>query len=171
MKGMSRIDTALLKADLEKFAEIYCTTVQQMAIEEATTLAKMAMESYYGAYDPFYYIPRTNQMKDKSFQPYKEVVGSEYRGGIKINPTFTSHDPRGVSEDYIYHYVWEEGIHGFESFRKKNQGKRTPIYGKKEPKNRYEEINKELHKPKKKREINDKAMAIAKQGSYMMLHF
>ena len=170
MANLSRIDTALLKADLEKFAKTYCTTVQELAIEEATTLAKMAMESYYEAYEPYYY-HRTNQMKNSSFKPYKENIGSEYRGGVKIDPIFTNHLTENISESDIYNYVWEEGIHGFETFRKENRGERTPIYGKGEPKNRYEEADKKLHSRAMKRKINEKAMTIAKQGSYTMLHF
>jgi len=171
MKGMSKINTALLKADLKKFAEIYCETVQKLAVEEATTLAKMAMEEYYKAYEPFYYVPRTKQMKDKSFKPYKEIVGNEYRGGIRIDPSFTNHIPKGVEEGDIYNYVWEEGIHGFETFRKESRGGAIPIYGKEEPKNRYEEIDKKLHELKKRKELNNKAMTVAKQGAYMMLRF
>lgn len=170
MNGLCKIDTTLLKADLEKFAETYCLTVQEMAVEEANTLAKMAMENYYEAYEPYYY-HRTNQMKNNSFQPYKEKVGNEYRGGIKINPIFTNHFTENISESDIYNYVWEEGIHGFETFKKESRGGAIPIYGKGEPKNRYEEIDKKLHSRKMKKKLNERGMTIAKQGSYTMLHF
>lgn len=163
-----QLDTATLNADIMKFATTYCETAQKLAIKEATTLAKAAMESYYGAYDPYYYVPRTDQMFNSSFKPYKEKIGNSYRGGIEINPDFTNHHPKGVEETNIYHYVWEEGIHGFESFR---TGKKQPIYGKGEPKDRYEEIDKKLHSPTKRKEINAKAMAVAKKGSYSMLRF
>ena len=164
----AQLDTATLNVDIMKFATTYCETAQELAIKEATTLAKAAMESYYGAYDPYYYVPRTNQMFDSSFKPYKNKIGNSYQGGIEINPDFTNHHPKGVEESNIYHYVWEEGIHGFESFR---TGKRQPIYGKGEPKNRYEEIDNKLHSPKTRKKINAIAMNVAKKGSYSMLRF
>lgn len=167
MKIPKTIDGYLLAADLKKFAEIYCTTVQDLAVKEITTLAKMAMQSYYGAYDPRYYDPRTNQMRDSSFEEYKEIVGNEYRGGIRISPEFTDHDPRGVEESDIYNFVWEEGSHGVELLPSGNR----IIYGKGEPKNRYEEIEKKVYKRSKKQEYNTKAMNTAKKASYTLLHF
>ena len=171
MTSYVNIDTSILKADITKFAKTYCEAVQNLAVEEATTLAKAAMESYYGAYEPFYYDPRTNQMKEKSFKSYKEKIGNSYRGGIEINSDFTNHQPKGVEESDIYNFVWEEGIHGFEYFRTGDKHNRQPIYGKGEPKNRYDEIDRKLHSPSKKREISEKAMATAKRGAYTMLRF
>lgn len=167
MKIPKTIDGALLTADLKKFAEIYCKTVQDTAAKEITTLAKMAMQSYYEAYDPQYYDPRTNQMRNSSFQEYKEIVGNEYRGGIKINPDFTNHIPKGVEESDIYNFVWELGSHGVELLPRGNR----IIYGKDEPKNRYEEIEKIVYSRKKKQEYNAKGMNAAKKGAYTLLHF
>lgn len=167
MRIPKTIDGALLTADLKKFAEIYCKTVQDTAAKEITKLAKMAMDSYYKAYDPRYYDPRTNKMRDFSFQEYKEIVGNEYRGGIRINPDFTDHNPRGVEESDIYNFVWEEGSHGVEYLP---SGHRI-IYGKGEPKNRYEEIEKKVYSRKKKQEYNSIGMNTAKKASYTLLHF
>lgn len=167
MKIPKTIHGALLTADLKKFAEIYCTTVQDLAVKDITALAKMAMQSYYGAYDPRYYDPRTNQMRDSSFEEYREIVGNEYRGGIRINPDFTNHDPRGVEESDIYNFVWEEGSHGVELLPSGNR----IIYGKGEPKNRYREIEKKVYSRSKKQQYNAKAMNAAKKASYTLLHF
>jgi len=106
--------------DLEKFGEIFCSTVVEKAAPKIKQFADREMAGYYAEYHPEFY-DRTGQMKDKSFTQFV-TKGMPYEGGIEINSDNTHHrggfypkwgspEP-GISEEQIYTSVWDLGLHG-----------------------------------------------------------
>lgn len=106
--------------DLEKFGEIFCSTVVEKAAPKIKQFADREMAGYYAEYHPEFY-ERTGQMKDKSFTQFV-TKGMPYEGGIEINsgnthhhggfyPKWGSPEP-GISEEQIYTSVWDLGLHG-----------------------------------------------------------
>lgn len=106
--------------DLEKFGEIFCSTVVEKAAPKIKQFADREMAGYYAEYHPEFY-DRTGQMKDKSFTQFV-TKGMPYEGGIEINsgnthhhggfyPEWGSPEP-GISEEQIYTSVWDLGLHG-----------------------------------------------------------
>ena len=112
-------EQALYK-DLEKFGEIFCSTVVEQAAPKIKKFADQEIAGYYAEYKPEFY-NRTGQMKDKSFTQFV-TKGMPYEGGIEINsgnthhhggfyPKWGSPEP-GISEEQIYTSVWDLGLHG-----------------------------------------------------------
>lgn len=106
--------------DLEKFGEVFCSTVVEKAAPKIKQFADKEMAGYYAEYHPDYY-DRTGQMKDNSFTQFV-TKGMPYEGGIEINsgnthhhggfyPKWGSSEP-GISEEQIYTSVWDLGLHG-----------------------------------------------------------
>lgn len=106
--------------DLEKFGEVFCSTVVEKAAPKIKQFADKEIAGYYAEYHPDYY-DRTGQMKDNSFTQFV-TKGMPYEGGIEINPGNTHHHggfyPKwgssepGISEEQIYTSVWDLGLHG-----------------------------------------------------------
>lgn len=106
--------------DLEKFGEIFCSTVVEKAAPKIKQFADREMAGYYAEYHPEFY-ERTSQMKDKSFTQFV-TKDMPYEGGIKISSDNTQHHggfyPKwgssepGISEEQIYTSVWDLGLHG-----------------------------------------------------------
>ncbi len=106
--------------DLEKFGEVFCSTVVEKAAPKIKQFADKEIAGYYAEYHPDYY-DRTGQMKDNSFTQFV-TKGMPYEGGIEINsgnthhhggfyPKWGSSEP-GISEEQIYTSVWDLGLHG-----------------------------------------------------------
>lgn len=106
--------------DLEKFGEVFCSTVVEKAAPKIKQFADKEIAGYYAEYRPDYY-DRTGQMKDNSFTQFV-TRGMPYEGGIEINsgnthhhggfyPKWGSSEP-GISEEQIYTSVWDLGLHG-----------------------------------------------------------
>lgn len=106
--------------DLDKFGEVFCSTVVEKAAPKIKQFADKEIAGYYAEYHPDYY-DRTGQMKDNSFTQFV-TKGMPYEGGIEINsgnthhhggfyPKWGSSEP-GISEEQIYTSVWDLGLHG-----------------------------------------------------------
>ena len=108
------INEQLIKNDLKHYGDIFCKTVANEAKYYIWEFARHEIEGYYDEYTPIYYIPRTNQELNYSFQMFSEPSSKGYRGGIVFDNSGISHEKAGISEDAIEGYVWVLGQHGQE---------------------------------------------------------
>lgn len=132
---------------LDTIFTVWSNAVANEASYQIASFATKCMEKYYGDYDPIYYDPRTNKMRNGSFKPFtrESGKGKGFSGGIEISSDFIEHNPKGVSESEIFNYVWNNNIHGFESVGYPDSYLR-PIYGKKYGNyNFIEEIGKKMN--------------------------
>lgn len=156
----------MLENDLNTFYRIWGETCATEAESRIKQFAQEEMEAYYGEYDPIVYIPRTNQMKNSSYTPFREKTDCYYTGGVLINfesPT-TNHEPRGISEEAIYDLVWERGKHyiGGSTYTGKRKYVGSGI-------NHYKAIQERAYAIKE--EINEIGLRKAREGKYSILSF
>ena len=168
------INEQLIKNDLKHYADIFCKTVAEEAKYYIWEFARHEMEEYYNEYTPSYYIPRTNQELNYSFQMFSEPSSNGYRGGIVFDNSGILHEKAGISEDAIEGYVWVLGQHGQEHIKYGNVDKWRPIQGQI---NRFGIVQQYVQGqtidgytlPIEK--IIARAKGKAQKGKYTMLHF
>ena len=168
------INEQLIKNDLKHYGDIFCKTVANEAKYYIWEFARHEIEGYYDEYTPIYYIPRTNQERNYSFQYFSEPSLKGYRGGIVFDNSGISHEKAGISEDAIEGYVWVLGQHGQEHLKYGNVDKWRPIQGQI---NRFGIIQQFVQGetidgytlPIEK--IIARAKGKAQKGKYTMLHF
>ena len=155
-------DKAIIN-DIKTFYETFAQAATQEAANRIEKFAQQEMNGYYNEYEPDYY-DRTWQMLSSSYKKYSGRFASVYEGGVIINPGFTNHSPRGITEEEIYENVWDKGIHGGE-YRGRNY---VNIQG--EP-NRFGKIESIVGSDKFKKEMFDIGMEAAMGQKYSVLRF
>lgn len=160
-----KINEHLIISDLYTFARNFTTKTTELASYKINEFAKQAIAKYYGGYSPDFYV-RTGQLRDNSFKPFIDSVGTHYRGGIEINTSWVDYlrHGSGVTTDEIVAWSWTQGYHGIRTDTQKY------IMGKPDIKP-FQWVSAQVYDKKFKNAIIREASNFAKKSKYNILNF
>lgn len=170
-----KINDAAIVNDLNTFYNAFATTATIQASKKIEKFAQKEMSGYYSEYDPEYY-DRTGQMRNHSFKRFAVKAGNVREGGILVNPGFTNHEPKGITESEIYENVWDLGLHGRRVNHLRHYGEylspvaSDPVYIQGEP-NRFGKIEEMIASGDFQNEMFQLGLNAAMKQKYSVLRF
>lgn len=150
-------DPDLLRADCEKFATIYCSSIARQGARKISEKIRDVLGDYYGEYDPVLY-KRTGSLFEDPYQ----IILEDDTGGVVAHGDSMYHPVRGVDEGMIFDWSFMHGYHGFGGFGNK------PIAAGASPNEKMEEW---INSPALQNEVSEEAENEAKSAGYVYLSF
>ena len=101
-----------IQDDIDLQNKTYASAAAHKGAEEITNFAKIAVDEFYGSYDPKYY-NRWDNFKTGSYSPYLKNNGDIYYGGVKLSSGGMYEYPNaGISAADVFQMAMFGGIHG-----------------------------------------------------------